>query len=215
MIENMSSLIFRIEQHEVLVATDTLAVLNSGLPSHFTTKALILPHLRLLIAGTGVAGFLDRWFLQVNTSLVTRDVDSLNYLTPESLLSLWEVWCEEFPTQASDNTTTVYHFGFSVVTGQIHSYVYRSENGFTSRKLLHGLHTKPECTPIQGPRFSRDVMKMMKEQRVLQAVAQGKRVYIGGEVWLHRLNQSGFRVSSLGRLDDFSEIEEGMYQKFK
>ena len=41
----MSSLIFRTEREQVLVATDTLATSSDGKPGFFTTKAFIVPHL--------------------------------------------------------------------------------------------------------------------------------------------------------------------------
>jgi hypothetical protein len=68
----MSSLIFLTEESQVLVATDTLAVSPDGRPFMFTTKAFILPRLKTIIAGTGLGGFLGRWFVRINDGLVVR-----------------------------------------------------------------------------------------------------------------------------------------------
>ena len=66
----MSSLIFHTEQNQVMIATDTLATSPDGRPFKFTTKAFfLLPHLRMIIAGTGAGGFLGRWFIRVNDNL--------------------------------------------------------------------------------------------------------------------------------------------------
>jgi hypothetical protein len=211
----MSSLIFKIEDYQVSVATDTLAVESEfARPSHFTTKTLILPHLRLIVAGTGTAGFMDRWFTHINTGLIARDVDGLNHFTPTNLIEHWAAWNKEFPS-SNANTTTIYHFGFSERTGHIHSYAYRSEDGFVPHARGTGTYAKPDCALLTGPRFSRDVVRMMKEQRTIQASAQGKRVHIGGEVWLHRLNRNGFKVTSLGRFADFDETEKTIYKPFQ
>ena len=58
----MSSLIYFTQEQQVFVATDTLAVSPDGKPLMFTTKTLIVPHLQMMMAGTGAGGFLDRWF---------------------------------------------------------------------------------------------------------------------------------------------------------
>lgn len=85
----MSSLIFHTQEDQVLVATDTLAVSVGGRALMFTTKVLIVPHLRMMMAGTGAGGFLDRWFVRVNSGKVVAGIDNLDYHTPKSLADLW------------------------------------------------------------------------------------------------------------------------------
>jgi hypothetical protein len=55
----MSSLIFFTDSEQALIATDTLAVSPDGQPLKFTTKAFALPHLRMVIAGTGAGASSD------------------------------------------------------------------------------------------------------------------------------------------------------------
>ena len=55
----MSSLIFYTDPEQVLVATDTLAVSSDGKPFIFTSKALYIPHLKTIIAGTGCSEFFN------------------------------------------------------------------------------------------------------------------------------------------------------------
>src|ERR1700677_4694446 len=120
----MSSLIFHTEENQVLVATDTLAVSTDGQPFMFTTKAFVVPRLKMIIAGTGLHGFLGRWFVRINDALVVRGIDNLNYHTPGNLARMWSRDKQEFSLPDSA-TTTVYHFGFSETTGSIRSLVYR------------------------------------------------------------------------------------------
>jgi hypothetical protein len=54
-------------------------------------------------------------------------------------------------------TTTVYHFGFSEVTGLIHSFAYRSANNFQSEKIAYGLGIKPECTIPENYSLPQDI----------------------------------------------------------
>ena len=133
----MSSLIFFADHSQAFVATDTLAVLPDGKPFMFTSKAFILPHLKLIIAGTGISGFCDRWFIQVNNRLIVRGIDNLNYYTPKILPDLWMHYRQEV-SLPDHLTTTIYHFGFSEDTHVIHSYAYRSTNNFTSEPVIYG-----------------------------------------------------------------------------
>ena len=52
----MSSLIFATDEQQIVVATDTLAVTTEGEPFLFASKATHIPHLRIIIAGTGFGG---------------------------------------------------------------------------------------------------------------------------------------------------------------
>jgi hypothetical protein len=73
----MSSLIFYTEQEQAIIATDTLAVSPGGSPFTFTTKAFHVPHLRMVIAGTGCGGFLDRWLCYLNSRMIVPGIDAL------------------------------------------------------------------------------------------------------------------------------------------
>jgi hypothetical protein len=79
----MSSLICYADESQVLVATDTLATLPDGRPFKFATKALIVPDLKFIMAGIGMFGFLNRWFLYMNEmAVVTASMPSSGKLLP-------------------------------------------------------------------------------------------------------------------------------------
>ncbi len=86
----MSSLIFYTDETQVLVGTDTLATHPDGRPLKFATKAFIVPHLKLIMAGTGTGGLLGRWFVFMNDSTIVRGIDNLNYHAPRALRMLWQ-----------------------------------------------------------------------------------------------------------------------------
>jgi len=138
------------------------------MPCFFTTKAFIVPHLRMLICGTGVAGFLGRWFVQLNDRFVVRDVDHVDYHAPGILRELWRTYKEEFGIPDGP-TTTVYHFGFSKDDNRIHPYAYRSADDFVSEPLRYGIGVKPECRVPENAQYPFDVKIMMDEQRAIQA----------------------------------------------
>lgn len=211
----MSSLIFHTQPDMAIVATDTLAVHASGAPSHFTTKAVLVPHLRMVIAGTGVAGFSSRWFGHVNDNMTVRGVDHLDQHVQRGLQDLWARYCEEigFPAEV---TTTIYHFGISETTGEVTAFAYRSENDFQSQRLTHGLRVKPECEIPSDYELPGGIIHMMESQRALQAAKPAdQRLYIGGEIQLLLLTPKSTTSACLHRFRDFDEIEATIYRNFR
>lgn len=211
----MSSLIFATDAEQAFVATDTLAVSYDGEPSFFTTKAFIVPHLKMIIAGTGVTGLMSKWFVQVAHGMVVRGIEHLDYHTPDSLNRAWTQLGEELPIP--DNfTTTIYHIGFSEEDGQMKSYAYRSKSDFDSEELTYGLRYKPECTVPENYRLPFDIPTMMQEQREIQALKPiENRVYIGGEILITHLTKDGFHSYNLCKFDDYDADEEAIYLNYE
>lgn len=210
----MSSLIFYTEQGNAFIATDTLAVDEEGLERQYTSKAVLIPHLRMVIAGTGVGGFSSRWFVTVNDSMVVRGLDHLNYHTPEGLRQLFANYQKEagFPTTL---TTTIYHIGISEETGHIHSYAYRSENDFASERLGYGMRLKPEGNVPDNYELPSGIVPIMESQRAIQArKPPAIRLYIGGEIQVIQIMRGGFYCYQLHRFDDFGTTEEAIYSNF-
>lgn len=211
----MSSLIFATDPEQAFVATDTLAVSYDGEPSFFTTKAFIVPHLRMIIAGTGVTGLMSNWFVQVAHGMVVRGIEHLDYHTPENLDRIWRNMKEEFPIP--DNfTTTIYQMGFSEEDGQMKSYAYRSTSGFDSEELACGLRYKPECTIPENYALPVDIPAMMQDQRERQALQpKESRLYIGGEILITHLTKNGFHSYNLCKFDDYDADEESIYRNYE
>lgn len=191
----MSSLVFHTDEQQAFVATDTLATSNAGEPFMFTTKAFIVPHLNMLMCGTGMGGFLGRWFIVVNDRMIVKDIDNLDYHAPKNLPLLWRSYVDEFAVP--DNlTTTVYHFGFSSETSAIHSYAYRSSKNFVSERIPYGLGIKPECQVPEDSEFPECVKALMEQQRVIQnSRPKDERIYIGGKIIAHTSDTD--RISGL------------------
>jgi len=216
----MSSLIFHTDQNQAFAATDTLAVSPDGRPVRFTTKAFIVPHLKLIIAGTGAGGFLGRWFIHINDYILVKGIENLDNHTPRILAADWQRFKQEFAITDTDRTTTVYHFGFSESTGLIRSFAYRSANDFRSEEVGYGVGRKPECEAPEDCQLPRDIRRMMDEQRAIQAARPKEtRLYIGGEIEIHHLlkngTQIGFQAYTLDRFDDYTSDEAAMYENFR
>jgi hypothetical protein len=217
----LSSLIVHAEENLVLVATDTLATRLDGRPYKFTSKAFIVPHLRMIMAGTGTAGFLDRWFILVNNGMIVWDIDDADQATPAGLVFAWTKYKQELSEAASKPiddslTTTVYHFGFSKADGSIHSFRYSSTNNFKSEPYPHARIVRPPCSmpDNQGPLKDSEIRTMMDEQRAIERSKppNEKRICIGGEIQIHQLSKDGFNVRTAGRFDDYDYDERAIYE---
>lgn len=211
----MSSLIFYTDKEQAIVATDTLATSTDGEPIMFTTKSFIVPHLQMIMSGTGMGGFLGKWFTTVNDEMVVRDIENLDHHTPKALISLWREFRNKY--SIDDNlTTTVYHFGFSENDGIIHTFAYRSVNNFASERLPFGTAIKPERKSSDGIDFPTDLQKVMEEQRAIQQThPKNARVYIGGKIQVHHLTRLGFKVYTCAQFDDFEVDQRRIFKNFK
>jgi hypothetical protein len=206
----MSSLIYKVERTQAFIATDTLETLN-GRAVRFSTKVFPLPHLRMVIAGTGLAGFLDHWLVAVNASPV-RGIDALNEQAQAGLLNLLRTFKRQFP--GMDEATSVYHFGFSEDTGVMQSFAYKSEELFEPRQIACGLYVKPGVPQDAIPRDTlhpNDIPRIMVAQRAIQAkLPKEERVSIGGEIHMHHLEQAGYKTYRLGQFEDYAETRRAI-----
>jgi hypothetical protein len=211
----MSSLIYKVEKTQVFIATDTLETMN-GRAIRFATKAFPLPHLRMVIAGTGLAGFLDHWLVAVNASPV-RGIDALNEHAQAGLLNVLRTFKTQFPSM--NETTSVYHFGFSEDTGVIQSFVYKSEELFEPRQIACGLYVKPSVPEDVIPKDTLhpgDITRIMAAQRAIQAkLPKEARVSIGGEIQMHHLEQAGYKTYRLGQFEDYAETRRAILRRDK
>ena len=207
----MSSLIYKVEKTQVFIATDTLATLN-GRAIRFATNAFPLPHLRMVIAGTGLAGFLDHWLVAVNASPV-RGIDALNEHAQAGLLNVLRTFKKQFP--GTNEATSIYHFGFSEDTGIIHSFAYKSEELFEPRQIECGLYVKPNVPEDAIPKDTlhpSDIPTIMAAQRAIQAkLPKEERVSIGGEIQMHHLEQAGYKAYRLGQFEDYAETRRAIF----
>ncbi len=210
----MSSLIFYTDPTQALVATDTLAVKPDGQPLMFCSKAIYLPHLRTIVAGTGLGGFANDWANEVNNRLIVGGIRNLDYHTPRSLRTRWEATTSssDFP---SGLTTTVYQIGIGEDDDEICAFAYRSANDFASEQLGHGTRAKPECTFLDSGNLLVDIRAMMLEQRAIQsAKPHGERLYIGGECLVMHLTKDTFTAVSAFRFEDYEEQLGSIFSAF-
>lgn len=209
----MSSLIFYTDPQQVLVATDTLAASPDGSPLLFTSKAHYLPHIRTIIAGTGLGGFSVQWALTANSRMMVRGIENLDFHTANGLRTLWAEHEEQYVLAGM--TTTVYQFGLSEDSGEMVGFAYRSQNNFISERLEYGIGVKPECSIPEG-NLLEHIETMMNEQREIQStVPASERVYIGGEAVALHLTKDGCRMWRLFEFPDFRANQNAIFREYE
>ena len=225
----MSSLIFYTDASQALVATDTLAVKPGGAPRLFCIKAIYLPHLRTIIAGTGLGMFAGDWANHVNNRLIVAGLRNLDYHTPDGSRTLW-THAKERDDIPNSLTTTVYQIGVSEDDGEVRAFAYRSANDFgevrafayrsandfESEPLGHGTRAKPECAfPSEG-HLLHHLQPMMIEQRAIQdAMPPEDRLYIGGECVVMHLTKETCVTSTLFRFKDYADQLGKIFGRFE
>lgn len=211
----MSSIIFYTDSSQAIVATDTLAVTPDGDPLLFCSKAVYLPHIRSIIAGTGLGSFSNDWANHVNNQMVVKGISNLDYHTPPALRKRWKLATQviDFPENV---TTTVYQIGVSEDDEEIRAYAYRSTNDFESELLAHGTRVKPQCTFNSEKGFMQGLYPAMMEQRSIQSrKPKNERLYIGGACVVMHLNKEDCTTATVFEFDDYEEQLQNAFSSVK
>lgn len=211
----MSALCFQVEPDRVSVATDTLALLESGrTPKQFTKKAFAVPHMQCIVTGTGIMQVLHRYYMNLLDGVVATDVDQLNDIAPKVL------------SQISKNvdppeglSTTIYHLGYSESEQQYVAYHLHSGYDFQPRRIEQPRSFKPaDPKAKQGidrnaefPDMAVQVIKNLKE--IDDDRPNEERLGIGGEVQLRVMAGSPpeTEIQHLHRFDDYESQKRQIF----
>lgn len=203
---------FMIDDDAALIVTDTLATTLDGEPHLLVSKCTALPHLHMVIAGTGVSQLIDRWRAVVASQMLARDIDMVDAHAPGALAGLWAELIEDFGSDPTgrEPTATVYHFGLRESTGAITGYAYRSTNGFVSDPIptpAFAVKPVPDWALGEAPDDIEGMVELagqIRDQETAKTV--GDRIHIGGELVLTVVHPTGISSQKLHRYGDFEQI---------
>jgi hypothetical protein len=194
----MTALVFALQPEQVCLAMDTLVVgADDRLPLSFQHKFHSLPDSELVVAGTGLANFINGWFAHLSALACVGDIDDLNNIAPGVLKA-----SADAAGGLGAITTTIYHFGYSRSDCQYVGYAYRSINEFQSERLPYGLGFKPHVpvTPtddINFPEFLVDIV--VKQQSADRSLPVQQQLGIGGEIEFAVLSGRTTRIETVHR----------------
>ena len=197
--ESMSLLMFALDSNQVVIVADTLATYPNGEPFLLVSKCAVVPHLEMVVAGTGIAQVGQRWAHQLQTATLARSIDLLDQHVPAALRKITADLEEEFGKLPG--SSTVYHFGFSEESDGYTGYAYRSEQAYVSERLSGGFGVKPVPSgEFTAPSDLDELVALGRRIRTEQdAEPKESRIYIGGEFWMTVLVNRTVQISKLFR----------------
>jgi hypothetical protein len=179
----MTVLNFLLQEDVVHVLTDTVASDPVDLkPSLLISKIYLLPHLDMMICGTGFGRMVLEWFATVNSRVIVADIEHLDAFAPDELKRMFETYEGSIPSEKM--TCTIYHFGHSKDDDKIGGFAYRSVNHFASERLPYGIVMKPApAEPFDVAALSKSFIELAELQKIEGEVSRlCDRVGIGGEL---------------------------------
>lgn len=208
----MSLLIYQHYENQVSVYTDTLATSLDGQALAFCDKSFLIPHMRVVMAVTGILQVAEVWLRRLNGPILAEDIDALDQFATKSLQSIWK-GLEEHYSSSIENTATVYHFGWSEQHKQYVRYIYRSEQNFATEVHTEpGIGVKPSrAMPAQSCPEGLDGIKEYAEalRKLHLELPPEKRIYIGGELhmWLMGNEDGGQFLShvNFGKFEGYDD----------
>lgn len=193
----MTALIYYISSDEAVVATDTVTKTED--PAYLS-KFVYLPHIRTIVAITGISRLMWDWLLAMSCHpYEVTGIEALAGDAPRELRSIYDSYGEV------GTNSTIYHFGFSEVTGEMVGHRFHSAEGFALDRLPHGvMFMKPPLGDMPPPGNSPEanVETLLRAQKAQEDQKDpDERCYIGGEGVLIRLTREGAVTRNLFAFD--------------
>lgn len=218
--QTMTALIYTLQPDRVCIATDSLALRPDKGALNYCTKIFLLPHLGMVLCGTGLIQLVLDWFCFLESSVVAKDLMDVNDIAPDALVKIWR---EKYA--AVQMTATIYQFGYNESEKRFDGFAYRSENDFKAERLLRdSIGIKPGRLDLRE--FA---LECMNEKGVPQAFVETieklkldddnrphqDKLGIGGEIHFLTLDRSGYVLSICHRFDDYYEIFDDMLRNLQ
>lgn len=207
----MSSILFELHEEVGFVAVDTLVTDETGTPLCFTSKAMAVPHLNMVVAVTGYF----HYFLPFVEQLLCRRLrgpEDVALQAPEILDRIrrdhWATLGDGTPEVNEPRTTTVYHFGFSIESNELVGYQHHSGYDFEARSLQTKTRgAKPGVMDIGQPLegLAEVYRNVLGQQASQMSLPFNERLHIGGQVLMLELTRGGIRSALLGPLAGYEE----------
>lgn len=197
----MTLLHYHITLDKVIILMDTIALNEDREPFLYTTKIYPLPHLNMVMCGTGSANFILDWFVKINSCMLVRDINHLNEFTQQQLIQI-----SEKHLLGSDFTATIYYFGYSASENRYKCYVYRSTTGFTPEVQFEGHAIKPAISNFESYVNEGDIKTVeliYQQYNDDKHAPKDKKIGIGGEIIMCVLSEGSIQIQKLFSFIDY------------
>ncbi|MGG4092073.1 hypothetical protein [Paenibacillus lautus] len=214
----MTALNWILGKDRLIITSDTLSLYASDrTPKRYMTKMYILPHLKMVLAGTGNAEVIIEYQHLLFSKVVARSILHIVDTATTVLKTLYNQHSEA-------GTVTIYLFGLNEKSQENEGYALRSENDFIPEKLNYDIcYAKPHLPnnlvkDLYDSSSTDDefFIKLIKEQRTndLQ-LPKVERLGIGGEIQRIVMDQNDFLFSTIFKFDDFETNFQAMLENMK
>ena len=216
----MSAIYFQVGDEAAIAAADTYSIRPStGEPLKLADKFIPLPHLNMVITGSGYHGFLLEWYLALQRQAAPIDIEHLNEFAPGLLQETWlrfkrKTDLPESPTGSGGSKIS--HLGYSEQKERFVGYYYDLKDDFAPTVVrpekeylmpkMEGVHDallEGDCTAREQVIAFFCRAKELDEQKPV-----GERVGIGGEIKFLMQGQWGHVCKTIHRFDDYDETKQ-------
>ncbi len=203
---------WRQDPDSIQIVTDTLYTDMQGNARNFQSKCWPMPHLKLAMAGTGLASVLETWHTTLQQGMLSRDITMLNNHVPSALRQIWAHTLSnpELPPDARP-TVSLYHFGVDEQTAALVRYVYRSTRNFEPEFYAEpsfAVKPAPSGGIVDQPADLNQMVQLacqLRQEQDAQPAAQ--RVSLGGDLVLTVINaDSIITTASIFRWPDYDSL---------
>ena len=206
----MTALNFLIQKEQICIAMDTLSLsADDRDPLAYATKFIALPHVDMVVSGTGNGQVINEWMALVRSKIVITDIEHLNEYAPNSLAKIMDKYVEN-----EEITATIYHFGYSQARERFVGYAFRSINDWIPEELpSDSIGIKPNIKYNVGAEFQLPLsfIELISRQRELDLeLPHEERVGIGGDIHFVHMNGNGINISKCHRFSSYEEDYEKM-----
>jgi hypothetical protein len=212
----MTALNWILEKEKVSIATDTFSMTTQKTPFKYTNKIFPIPHLKMILCGTGNSNLIIDYFREILLKVVAREMQYVNTIAQTLLQEL----NKDTP---KDLTSTIYHFGYNEVLKCIEGFAFRSKNNFMVEKLEYGIGNKPALVRefTEELYYSTDnddnffTLLINEQKRLDDLLPNEERVGIGGEIQRIVFDGNNYIQSTIFRFDDYLDKYKTMLKNLK
>jgi hypothetical protein len=216
----MSAVYHKVADKAVITAADTYSIrADTGEPLKLADKFIPLPHLNMVLTGTGYHGFLLEWYRALQREAAPIDVEHLNEFTPGLLQETWLRFKRKTDLPESppgSGGSKICHLGYSERKERFVGYYYDLKDDFAPTAVrpgqeylmpkMEGVHDallEGDYTPQEQVIAFFRRAKELDEQKPVE-----ERVGIGGEIKFLKQTQQGHVCLTIHRFDDYEETKQ-------
>jgi len=220
----MSAVYLQIADETAITAADTYSIrAKTGGPLKLADKFIPLPHLNMVLTGTGYHGFLLEWYQALQRDAAPTDIEHLNEFAPALLQETWLrfKWKNDLPeSPPGSGGSKICHLGYSERKESFVGYYYDLKDDFAPTTVRPGQeYLMPKMEGVHDALLEGDYTAQEQVIAFFQRAKEldeqkpvGERVGIGGEIKFLGQGQWGHVCKTIHRFDNYEETKASILE---